>query len=86
MSGGPGLLKDALGVSLMTGFLGSGKTTVLNAVLKDPRLRDTAVVVNEFGEIGLDHLPIGQKRGERFVTRFRLPVLHDRQHIRAFDW
>ncbi len=43
-------------VTLLTGFLGSGKTTVLNHILKQPGLVDTAVIVNEFGEIGLDHL------------------------------
>src|SRR5215813_8694505 len=43
-------------VTLLTGFLGSGKTTVLNHVLKEPRMAATAVIVNEFGEIGLDHL------------------------------
>jgi dihydroorotase len=42
--------------SLLTGFLGSGKTTVLNHVLKQPSMAATAVIVNEFGEIGLDHL------------------------------
>jgi G3E family GTPase len=43
-------------VTLLTGFLGSGKTTVLNHVLKKPGMAATAVIVNEFGEIGLDHL------------------------------
>ncbi len=43
-------------VTLLTGFLGSGKTTVLNHVLKQPGMAGTAVIVNEFGEIGLDHL------------------------------
>ena len=43
-------------VTLLTGFLGSGKTTVLNHVLKQPGMGATAVIVNEFGEIGLDHL------------------------------
>jgi G3E family GTPase len=42
--------------TLLTGFLGSGKTTVLNHVLKQPGMAATAVIVNEFGEIGLDHL------------------------------
>ncbi|TVR84097.1 MAG: GTP-binding protein [Rhodospirillales bacterium] len=42
-------------VTLLTGFLGSGKTTLLNHVLRDPRFSDTAVVINEFGDIGLDH-------------------------------
>ena len=43
-------------VSVITGFLGSGKTTLLNALLKHPRMAETAVLVNEFGEIGIDHL------------------------------
>src|SRR5215813_1292431 len=42
--------------TLLTGFLGSGKTTVLNHLLKRPGMAATAVIVNEFGEIGLDHL------------------------------
>jgi dihydroorotase len=45
-------------VTLLTGFLGSGKTTVLNHVLKQPGMAATAVIVNELGEIGLDHLLI----------------------------
>lgn len=43
-------------VTIITGFLGAGKTTLLNRLLKDPSLADTVVIVNEFGEIGLDHL------------------------------
>ncbi len=43
-------------VSVLTGFLGSGKTTVLNRLLAHPDTGETAVIVNEFGEIGLDHL------------------------------
>ena len=42
-------------VTLVTGFLGSGKTTMINAALKAPELAHTVVVVNEFGEVGLDH-------------------------------
>jgi G3E family GTPase len=42
-------------VTVLTGFLGSGKTTLLNHVLKQPGMAATAVIVNEFGEIGLDH-------------------------------
>ncbi len=42
-------------VNVVTGFLGSGKTTLLSRLLRSPRLRDTAVLVNEFGEVGLDH-------------------------------
>lgn len=42
-------------VTLLTGFLGSGKTTLLNALLRHPAMERAAIVVNEFGEIGLDH-------------------------------
>ena len=47
--------EDIVQASLLTGFLGSGKTTLINALLKHPEMADTAVLVNEFGEIGLDH-------------------------------
>lgn len=43
-------------VTVLTGFLGSGKTTILSRILRDPAFADTAVIVNEFGEVGLDHL------------------------------
>ncbi|GLK69817.1 CobW family GTP-binding protein [Hansschlegelia plantiphila] len=42
--------------TLLTGFLGAGKTTLLNRLLRDPALAEAAVVVNEAGEIGVDHL------------------------------
>jgi G3E family GTPase len=42
-------------VNVITGFLGSGKTTLLQRLLAAPQLSDTAVLVNEFGEVGLDH-------------------------------
>jgi G3E family GTPase len=48
-------LPDFTPVTLITGFLGSGKTTLLQRLLADPALSDTAVMINEFGEIGLDH-------------------------------
>ena len=44
--------------SSLSGFLGSGKTTLLNRLFSDPSMHDTAVVVNEFGEVGVDHLLI----------------------------
>ncbi len=43
-------------VTILTGFLGSGKTTLLNRALRDPAMANTAVVINEFGEVGLDHM------------------------------
>jgi len=42
--------------TVLTGFLGAGKTTLLNRLLADPALADTAAIINEFGEVGLDHL------------------------------
>ena len=42
-------------VSVVTGFLGSGKTTLISRVLRDPAFARTAVIVNEFGEVGIDH-------------------------------
>jgi G3E family GTPase len=45
-----------LPLTVLTGFLGAGKTSLLNRLLKDPALAGTAVLINEFGEIGLDHL------------------------------
>ncbi len=47
---------DQIPINIITGFLGSGKTTLLNQLLSSPELADTAVLINEFGEIGLDHL------------------------------
>src|SRR5580692_6886929 len=45
-----------LPISVLTGFLGSGKTTFLGRALASPGMADTAVVINEFGAVGLDHL------------------------------
>ena len=45
----------AIPVNIITGFLGSGKTTLLAALLKRPDMGNTAVIINEFGDVGLDH-------------------------------
>jgi len=47
-------------VTVLTGFLGAGKTTLLNRLLKDPALADTAVIINEYGEVAIDHLLVEQ--------------------------
>jgi G3E family GTPase len=52
----PELPPRPLPISVLTGFLGSGKTTLLSRMLASPDLSDTAIIVNEFGAVGLDHL------------------------------
>jgi G3E family GTPase len=47
---------DKVPVTILTGFLGAGKSTLLNRILKDPDMRDAAVIINEFGDVGIDHL------------------------------
>jgi len=49
------VLAGKLPVSLITGFLGSGKTTLLKRLLRDPAMNRAAVIINEFGEVGIDH-------------------------------
>ncbi len=54
-------------ISLLTGFLGSGKTTLLNYLVAQPELKDTLVIINEFGEIGLDHLLVAHSQDDVVV-------------------
>ena len=54
-------------LSVLTGFLGAGKTTLLNTLLRDPALSDTLVLINEFGEVGLDHLLVERADGDMIV-------------------
>ena len=55
VEGPPAEIKRRIPVTLVTGFLGSGKTTLINTALRSAELAKTVVVVNEFGEVGLDH-------------------------------
>jgi G3E family GTPase len=52
----PGAPAERIPVTVITGFLGSGKTTLLKHLLTQPELADAAVIINEFGEVGLDHV------------------------------
>ena len=44
-----------IGISVLTGFLGSGKTTILTSLIKQKQMANAAIIINEFGEVGLDH-------------------------------
>src|SRR3954470_23216583 len=52
-------------LSIVTGFLGSGKTTLIAALLRQPAMQGTAVVVNEFGEVGIDDAIIAETLDDR---------------------
>jgi G3E family GTPase len=51
---------DVVPVNVLTGFLGSGKTTLLRRLLSSDLPTETAVLINEFGEVGIDHLLVGE--------------------------
>jgi G3E family GTPase len=57
---------ERIPVSILTGFLGAGKSTLLNRLLKDPQMADTAVIINEYGEVGIDHLLV-ESSGDALV-------------------
>ena len=42
-------------ITVLTGFLGSGKTTILSSLIKQKQMANAAIIINEFGEVGLDH-------------------------------
>ncbi|WP_159727198.1 GTP-binding protein [Methylosinus sp. Ce-a6] len=54
-------------LTILTGFLGAGKTTLLNRLLAAPELADTLVLINEFGEVGIDHLLVENVEGDMIV-------------------
>ncbi|HZC34359.1 MAG TPA: GTP-binding protein, partial [Chthoniobacterales bacterium] len=51
---------DLITLNVITGFLGSGKTTLLRKLLASDLGKETAVLINEFGEVGIDHLLVGE--------------------------
>lgn len=88
-------------VSIITGFLGAGKTSLLNTLVKDPFLANAAIIINEFGEIGLDHLLVETAdeniiemssgclcctiRGDLIDTMLDLLARRDAGGVKAFD-
>ena len=66
-------------VSVVTGFLGAGKSTLLRRILRDPAWADSAVIVNEFGEIALDHELIAASEESCVSALHRLPLLRGAQ-------
>ena len=55
-------MNEPIGLTVLTGFLGSGKSTLVRRLLQHPDLADTAVIVNEFGEVGIDHALVAESK------------------------
>ena len=53
-------MSDRIPISIVTGFLGSGKTTLIAALLEQPAMQGAAIVVNEFGAVGIDDAVFAQ--------------------------
>ena len=87
--------------AVLTGFLGAGKTSLLNSLLKEPMLANACVIINEFGEIGIDHLLVEKSddnivelaagclcctiRGDLINTLTDLLARRDQGTIKEFD-
>ncbi len=76
-------MRAVIPVSVLTGFLGSGKTTMLGHLLRQPEFSRTAVIINEFGEIGLDHELIEASEDSFIELHDRLPVLQGAHRLGA---
>lgn len=58
--------RDRIPVSIITGFLGAGKSTLLNRLLQDPDMSDAAIIINEFGDVSIDHMLV-ESAGEGII-------------------
>jgi len=67
--------RDGIGFHIVTGFLGAGKTTLINRLLRGSALADALVIVNEWGEIGLDHLLYETLAGDAVLINSGLRLL-----------
>ncbi len=92
---------DVIPVAVLTGFLGAGKTSLLNFLLKDPLLANACVIINEFGDVPLDHLLVEKSddtvielssgclcctiRGDLIDTMHDLLKRRDEGSLKAFD-
>jgi G3E family GTPase len=92
---------DVIPVAVITGFLGAGKTSLLNFLLKDAMLANACVIINEFGDVGLDHLLVEKSddtvielasgclcctiRGDLIDTMHDLLKRRDDGSLKAFD-
>ena len=95
------MISKPIPVSVLTGFLGAGKTSLLNTLLKEPLLANACVVINEFGEVGIDHLLVEKSdenivelaagclcctiRGDLINTLVDLLARRDAGSVKAFD-
>jgi G3E family GTPase len=93
--------RSPIPVAVLTGFLGSGKTSLLNSMLKEDTLSNACVIVNEFGEIGIDHLLVEKSddnivelssgclcctiRGDLIITISDLLMRRDKGEVKVFD-
>lgn len=101
MSSSPPAPQDRLPVSVITGFLGSGKSTLLGKLIRHPGMDRVAVIVNEFGEVGIDHALVESVdeetvllnsgclcctvRGDLLDTLKRLVIQREENIIAPFD-
>lgn len=68
--------ENKIPVNIITGFLGSGKTTLLNHWVNSPEFKDTLVLINEFGDVGLDHELVEAVDSSVYYCNLDVSVVH----------